>query len=444
MKVDPEEAKRVNELIKAAKSDGQGFGAAVANRRKSADLTALSKNDDLAAELREAAKAKAEEAQRINSAIATGGQRARKMSDPAPKAMFLSSRPPKEARHLRASASGRLQTEEPHASQENTDPLSNAVDYDPLADAVGDESILAHAQKDVDAMTPEPRQRKPSILVSSPEMFAAAEEEAGYMNAITTVIDDDSEDALWLKEALEKASRLTIDAGNAYARLLQGNESLHEESMVKKKKKLSKTSALGQFFGMGEGDKDDEDSFTGNSSFKDSFTRKSFKKSADAIESAAEAAKKAARAAKVAKARQALEAKTAKPRPVRAVVHVKSEQSRQAIRDALARIALFADVSDADIVRLVDAFEERTAATGEIIVKQGDVGNYFYIIISGRYSALIKQWDGTLLNVYGYHLGGSFGELALLYDKPRAATIRCEELGVLFQLDRETFMDIVT
>ena len=43
-----------------------------------------------------------------------------------------------------------------------------------------------------------------------------------------------------------------------------------------------------------------------------------------------------------------------------------------------------------------------------------------------------------------YDEGGFFGELALLYDKPRAATIKCATAGVLHRLDRDTFMEIVT
>ena len=46
--------------------------------------------------------------------------------------------------------------------------------------------------------------------------------------------------------------------------------------------------------------------------------------------------------------------------------------------------------------------------------------------------------------VHAYAAGGYFGELALLYDQPRAATVRCRVAGVVCKLDRQTFMDIVT
>ena len=42
-----------------------------------------------------------------------------------------------------------------------------------------------------------------------------------------------------------------------------------------------------------------------------------------------------------------------------------------------------------------------------------------------------------------YTYGDSFGELALLYNAPRAATIVCSKGGILYQLDRQTFSHIV-
>jgi cAMP-dependent protein kinase regulator len=42
-----------------------------------------------------------------------------------------------------------------------------------------------------------------------------------------------------------------------------------------------------------------------------------------------------------------------------------------------------------------------------------------------------------------YHPGDAFGELALLYNAPRAATVVADELSSVFTLDRETFNHIV-
>ena len=56
---------------------------------------------------------------------------------------------------------------------------------------------------------------------------------------------------------------------------------------------------------------------------------------------------------------------------------------------------------------------------------------------TGEYAVLLKQKGDT--PVHKYKPGGSFGELALLYNQPRAASIKCVQAGALFALDRKTF-----
>jgi cAMP-dependent protein kinase regulator len=51
--------------------------------------------------------------------------------------------------------------------------------------------------------------------------------------------------------------------------------------------------------------------------------------------------------------------------------------------------------------------------------------------------------DGTQKLIHTYHDKGSFGELALLYNQPRAATIQAASEGSLWALDRQTFRRII-
>jgi cAMP-dependent protein kinase regulator len=80
----------------------------------------------------------------------------------------------------------------------------------------------------------------------------------------------------------------------------------------------------------------------------------------------------------------------------------------------------------------------------EVVIRQGDQGDNLYFVDSGQYDCFIRmqnQRDQKHVKVYGS--GESFGELALLYNAPRAATIVTKESGNLFALDRETFNHIV-
>ena len=75
---------------------------------------------------------------------------------------------------------------------------------------------------------------------------------------------------------------------------------------------------------------------------------------------------------------------------------------------------------------------------GDVIIEQGDDGDNFYIIESGVYDIHVNK-----NKVGSYDNKGSFGELALMYNMPRAATIIATTPGKLWALDRLTFKRIV-
>merc|ERR1712232_1016365 len=66
-----------------------------------------------------------------------------------------------------------------------------------------------------------------------------------------------------------------------------------------------------------------------------------------------------------------------------------------------------------------------------------------FVIESGKLDCLIKMPDGSEKNVKTCEAGDVFGELALLYNCPRAASVEASEKSVLWQLDRDTFNHIV-
>ena len=89
---------------------------------------------------------------------------------------------------------------------------------------------------------------------------------------------------------------------------------------------------------------------------------------------------------------------------------------------------------------ILDAMEERHVNNNEIVIQQGDDGDNFYIIESGTYDILIGEPGAK---VGQYNDSGFFGELALMYNMPRAATIQASVDGTLWALDRQTFRRIV-
>merc|ERR1719178_142701 len=80
---------------------------------------------------------------------------------------------------------------------------------------------------------------------------------------------------------------------------------------------------------------------------------------------------------------------------------------------------------------------EHKAKAGEPVIRQGDAGDYFYVVEEGVYHALINCDDGSMKKVFEYNGEGNFGELALLYNMPRAATVQAQTSGPLWAMDRK-------
>ena len=88
----------------------------------------------------------------------------------------------------------------------------------------------------------------------------------------------------------------------------------------------------------------------------------------------------------------------------------------------LARVPIFANCTSEEISAIVDVAQEGYFQPGQIIVTQGTPGQAFYLILSGRVEILR---DGVSLGAFG--TGDFFGEMSLLDQAPRSATIRALE-----------------
>ena len=101
-------------------------------------------------------------------------------------------------------------------------------------------------------------------------------------------------------------------------------------------------------------------------------------------------------------------------------------------------LAPFRHLSAADAEALREAGSWIQVAPGEEVVRQGEPGEHFYAVASGQ---LEVDKDGGI--VATIKAGGFFGELALLNDARRAATVRATTPARLFRLDREGFDRLV-
>ena len=105
---------------------------------------------------------------------------------------------------------------------------------------------------------------------------------------------------------------------------------------------------------------------------------------------------------------------------------------------------MFSGLDDIEKSIVVDAMDEKKCFKKETVIKEGDEGDCLYIVGSGTLQC--TKWfkghqEPTFLK--RYESGDAFGELALLYNVPRAATIQSDNESVLYALDRGTFVHIV-
>ncbi|KAI9318767.1 hypothetical protein BX666DRAFT_2026190 [Dichotomocladium elegans] len=126
---------------------------------------------------------------------------------------------------------------------------------------------------------------------------------------------------------------------------------------------------------------------------------------------------------------------------VRQVISKTAHQCER-IRQSVGNNFLFKDLDEEQYRDVVDAMSEKQVSVGEAVIEQGAVGDFFYIVESGTFDCFITKDSGTV-KVAQYEAGGSFGELALMYNAPRAATIVASSDAVLWSLDRITFRTIL-
>lgn len=120
----------------------------------------------------------------------------------------------------------------------------------------------------------------------------------------------------------------------------------------------------------------------------------------------------------------------------------KSTPTKEEIKRLIEKSILFQSLNKEDIGIVIDAMEEITTQPGQSIITEGEKGDSLFIIDAGEYDCY-KLLAGKQTYLKTYKVGDFFGELALMYNAPRAASIKCKTAGKLFGLDRATFNHIV-
>lgn len=124
-------------------------------------------------------------------------------------------------------------------------------------------------------------------------------------------------------------------------------------------------------------------------------------------------------------------------------VVTKEDQTKAKIKDRLLRSFLFQSLDEHDLNIVIDAMEEKIFTRNQHVIEQNDDGDELFVVGEGKLHCYRSEKGDTNL-VKTYSPGDYFGELALLYNAPRAATIiAIKDNTVCYSLDRLTFNHIV-
>ena len=106
--------------------------------------------------------------------------------------------------------------------------------------------------------------------------------------------------------------------------------------------------------------------------------------------------------------------------------------------DALRRVPLFADLNQRELAQVARLFKPRTFPAGEAVMREGSGGGAFYVIESGEATVLVRGEPRATLGP-----GDHFGEIALLDEGSRTATVTAETELVCYGMTLWEFRPLV-
>merc|ERR1711935_1090267 len=124
------------------------------------------------------------------------------------------------------------------------------------------------------------------------------------------------------------------------------------------------------------------------------------------------------------------------------IINPKSDEQRTRLNAACNKVLLFNRLETEQFNTVLDAMFEYPVEPNQKVIAEGDDGDNFYVLENCVYD-VIKNINGEDKKVASYDNVGAFGELALMYNAPRAATVMSVDGGTLWALDRQTYTRII-
>ena len=109
----------------------------------------------------------------------------------------------------------------------------------------------------------------------------------------------------------------------------------------------------------------------------------------------------------------------------------------------LAEVPIFSGLNQSDLDQLAQCSTRSWFKRGSVIVTEGDPADGLYVVVSGRIKVLLSDNEGKEVVLTVESGGACFGEIALLDEEPRSASVAALENTELLIIYRDQFMDLL-
>ena len=116
----------------------------------------------------------------------------------------------------------------------------------------------------------------------------------------------------------------------------------------------------------------------------------------------------------------------------------------QDLVDELKKVPFFSDMGSKSLVKVIPALEQQGFPGGATIIKQGEEGDSFYIIRSGNVEVVLEGEGGSSTPIAQLGPGEGFGEMALLRDEPRYASVTATTDLETWRLPKAAFQGLLS
>ena len=105
----------------------------------------------------------------------------------------------------------------------------------------------------------------------------------------------------------------------------------------------------------------------------------------------------------------------------------------------LREIPLFSEMDELEVAGIRSIMDELKFKPGQVIIREGELGDLFYVITEGHAEMIIRDADGSDVILHESGPGDFFGELSMLTSEPRSVRVRAVDPLTTLALERDEF-----